>query len=97
MHIYQLTPIDFGWEKLPHVNVNNPEEMTALYSVLMMVSKKYQDVGFDNNFRECPRVLMLPDPSISSFIKGYVWKQCHAGVTYVVSPIPINYLKEYEV
>jgi hypothetical protein len=60
-----------------------------------------RDVGWDGGFSEGPCVFWLPSPchcinGSNSFQCGFVWKQDDNGSAFIVSPIPLDWLKDEE-
>lgn len=51
--------------------------------------------GWEGDFRVGPYVFWLPSETKNSFVYGFVFKQDNNGMTFVVSPEPLSWLKNW--
>jgi hypothetical protein len=51
---------------------------------------------WEGDFSRGPCVMPIPDPDNNGFQAAFVWKQDNNGTTFVVSPVALPWLWEYE-
>lgn len=61
------------------------------------VTKKFFtcDSSWEGDIAAGPFVFTIPDPDFSSYREGFVWKQDNNGTSFIASPSPLPWLKEY--
>jgi hypothetical protein len=107
-HVYRVMPIDFGWflaptvkefyEKLVNVSDDSMKIDNGCYDLRDFLNdweeaqKRAADLGWEGDFREEPRVMILPDETQFSY--AFIIKQEHRGSTYVVTPEEMPWLNE---
>ena len=107
---YQLCPIDYGWDRtssfaeairtiLAHYdefsgNANN--DIMEFLDDWDRAKSLALKAGWDGDFRHQPSVFWLPNSDTCTFDYGFVFKQDHAGWTYIVSPFELSWLGEPE-
>lgn len=53
-------------------------------------------LGWEGDFICGPSVFFMPDPDRNNMSYGFVFKQYNNGETFVISPIQLEHLYEYE-
>ena len=104
-YVYDVSPIDAGWEFLPTVKEfaakildEAGEGLTeeSQYSLPQFLAdwneaqKQAKSKRWEGDHRTPPRVMMLPGEN--EFIYGFVIKQDNNGTTFVISPEQLPYL-----
>ena len=54
------------------------------------------ELGWEGDFNFGPSVFFLTDPSRNDMSFGFVFKQYNNGMTFVISPVQLEHLYEYE-
>lgn len=103
-----MSPIDFNWHMLDTVEATittlskhsnqygdtlSFDDLNNFLTSWNDAKKLAKDNSWEGDFREPPRVFWIPDDQ--EFVYGFVWKQDNNGSTFVVSPYPLNHLKEH--
>ena len=112
LHGYKFFVIDHLWELAPTVDQffknlidlyppkTDLDEFQGMFSGATIKWKYAQqlakDLGWEGDFVGEPRVFCLPDPSNMAINYGFVFKQYNTGMTYVISPIYLDYIAEFE-
>lgn len=112
LHGYQFFVIDHLWELTPTVDQffknlvdlypskGNLDEFQGMLSDAAVKWKYAQrladELGWEGDFVGEPRVFCLPNPTSMSMEYGFVFKQYNNGMTYVISPIYLNYIADIE-
>lgn len=55
-----------------------------------------KNLGWEGDFRCGPSLFFIPDPDRNYMNYGFVFKQYNNGMTFVISPIQLEHLYEYE-
>jgi hypothetical protein len=108
-YIYDLQPIDDGWDLLPSVatvlyRLTTEEAeypmsgMDGYISDVFWVDwqrarQEARRAGWEGDFAEVPRVVFLPDPDLGEFAYGFAFKQRNNGTTFVASPKRLPWLE----
>lgn len=100
MFVYAVDPIDSGWKWLSTVEEVAAKIAANDASVRALFMDDFKDAtalalraGWQGDFREAPRVWWLP--ASMGFEHGFAWKQDQKGMTFVVSPVALPWLKPY--
>ncbi|MCA4817372.1 hypothetical protein VXQ08_08235 [Acinetobacter towneri] len=109
---YRFFVIDHYWEFLPSVDQffknlvdlyppqENIEEFQLAFSSATTKWKYAQKLadklGWEGDFVGEPRVFFLPDPQNMMINFGFVFKQRNNGMTFVISPIHLDYIADLE-
>ena len=112
LHGYQFFVIDHLWELARTVDQffknsidlyppkSNFDEFQSMLSVATAKWKYAQqlanELGWEGDFVGEPRIFCLPDPRGMTLDYGFVFKQYNNGMTYVISPIYLDYIAEFE-
>lgn len=107
LHVYQILPIDFGWEQCPTVEEyyaalakeelhghTRPEALKQFKDDFRQAKELASDKGWEGDIRGDAHVFMVP--AEGEFIYGFAWKQENNGTTYVVSPVEFPNLEKIE-
>jgi hypothetical protein len=73
--------------------INNGVTIEGLIHTLekcLAISKKH--LWWEGDFREEPRIFMIPDPDNFTFKYGFAWKQDNNGSTFVASEIELPHI-----
>ncbi|WP_349929213.1 hypothetical protein ABJ384_04965 [Acinetobacter sp. A1-4-2] len=112
LHGYQFFVIDHLWELAPTVdqffkslvdiyppksNFDEFQDMLSIATAKWKYAQQLADeLGWEGDFVGEPRVFCLPDPKGMTIDYGFVFKQYNNGMTYVISPIYLDYIAEFE-
>lgn len=89
MYLYQIGPVDHGWNLLRKVDKNDED-----FKDILDRARKH---GWEGDFTEEPRVMVLPPGDGGcDFIVALVWKQSNNGSTFVATMHRLPYLGEPE-
>lgn len=98
--VYEIAPIDFGWERLKSVEQTLLEmfDDETCESDIGRFAKDWHKAkelakkkGWDGDFRQQPAVFWMPWHELE-MVYGFVFKQENNGITYVVSPVKLPWL-----
>ena len=104
---YELSPIDFGWESLSSVDeaAGNLRRLgmkgyQGYHDQARDLERAFEEAktlararGWEGDFSAGPKVFWLPHEDSMSMLPGFIWKQSNNGITYVVSPLPLPWLR----
>lgn len=101
-YVYVTNPIDVWpdlslWkvvDELEKDNLIKPSEILFDFAKACVLAS---EVGWEGDFATYPRLMWLPNPSQGDWVYAFAWKQRNNGTCFVVSPIELVHLKEYEV
>lgn len=101
-YVYVTNPIDVWpdlslWKLIDALDKDDfvkPSEILFDFAKACVLASK---AGWEGDFSTYPRVLWLPEPSSGQWAFGFAWKQHNNGTCFVVSPLELVHLKEYEV
>lgn len=109
---YQFFVIDHFWELSPTVDqffknlvdlYPAKENVDEFQSMLFTATAKWKyaqqladELGWEGDFVGEPRVFCLPDPASMAMDYGFVFKQKNNGMTYVISPIHLDYIANFD-
>jgi hypothetical protein len=107
LHVYEILPIDFGWEHCPTVEnyfaslakevfhgYAPSDELTKFKDDFERAQKLARQKGWGGDFRGDPHVFMVPVEL--EFTYAFAWKQDNNGTTFIVSPVELPHLKQLE-
>lgn len=98
--VYQISAIDFGWERLKSVEQTLIEmfEDEMCHDNIKHFAKDWHEAkelarkkGWEGDFREDPVVFWMPCNDFE-MVYGFAFKQDNNGTTYVISPVELSWL-----
>lgn len=79
----------------PYTVDDHLSNLRRLHMAFNEAREKAEAVGWEGDYREFPRVFMLPEPGGFEMLFAFVWKQDNNGSTFLVSPIELPAYKEH--
>lgn len=100
-YVYVTNPIDFWpvsslWEFVDGITPNDILKPSMIMFDFGRACRLASKAGWEGDFARVPTIFWTPNPSEGDWSYGFAWKQHNNGTCFVVSPLEIPHLKEFE-
>jgi hypothetical protein len=103
---YAIAPVDLGWGLLPTVEQGAEllktcpgydaiDDQVHYWANFAKAEILAGAAGWEGDYQDNarPRVIWLPNEG--EVLYGFAWKQNNNGTTFVISPVPLDWLKHH--